>query len=620
MCGISGFYKFSPLLDSKKIQSHLIKALSHRGPDGANYFINDPICLVHNRLSIIDLSENGIQPLYNEDKSLVLICNGEIYNYQELRKELLSRGHRFRSFSDCEVILHLYEEYSGDIKKTLNRLTGMFALAIWDQNLSKLLIARDRIGIKPLYYSCTREAFSFSSEVKPLITSQLAKPELDYSSLYEYFNLGYIPEPNTLYKNIKALSPGCFLELSDGNISKEIPYWELSSQLNTDLKSEGDVIDALDSLLQKVVKDHLIADVKVGSFLSAGIDSSLISYYSALAQNGIPTFTAAFEGEPEDESKIAEATSRKINSTPYQFNVQNDFFQGLEDHFGFMDQPFGVSSALSLSRIASLAKPIVKVVLSGDGADELFAGYDRHSSFPEPPQLRFLPLNIRKLFFRAGYLLTSKDSLKLALEDMNLPNDFKYAQRLTLKYGSFEKGFLGQGFLSQVDQSRYLRRFEGIWNSYQEADLINRMLYTDVKTSLVDEMLVKTDRMTMHQGIEGRVPFLDHRVVEFAMQIPSTLKKRDSLGKVPLRSLVSKYLGPQLGERKKTGFNSPLKRMLQQDPKTRARFENEVMFLQTLDFLDESKLKGFVSQVKGGDFIPSQAFGLVALANYFKKV
>lgn len=620
MCGISGFYKYSPQLDSSKTQKYLTKALNHRGPDGNGFYIDGPICLVHNRLSIIDLSENGTQPLYNENKSLVLICNGEIYNYKELRERLISEGHQFSSFSDCEVILHLYEKFDGDMVKTLNSLVGMFALAIWDQERSKLMIARDRIGIKPLYYTSNSLAFSFSSEVKPLITSQLASSKLDYTSLYDYFNLGYIPEPFTLYKEVNALSPGCYLEFTNGNLSPEKSFWQLPTEINTNFKNGNEVLEATDELLKQVVSEHLVADVKVGSFLSAGIDSSLISYYSALAQNGIPTFTAAFQGEPEDESKIAEETSRKIKSSPHQFNIETDFFQNLEEHFGCIDQPFGVSSALSLSRIASMAKPVVKVVLSGDGADELFAGYDRHSPFPEPPQFKRFPLSIRKLLFQAAYAVTSKKSLKLAVEDLNRPKYVKYAERLTLKYGSFDNPFLDSSILKDVDQHRYLNRFEKIWNSYDQEDLINQMLYTDIKTSLVDEMLVKADRMTMHQGIEGRVPFLDHRVVEFAMQIASPNKRSEAFGKTPLRSLVNKYLGTQLGEREKTGFNSPLKKMLREDKMTKERFKNEISFLRSLEFLNQDKLIEYLRQVENGEFIPSQAFGLVALSDYFRRI
>lgn len=619
MCGISGFYKFSSSLNSDSIRLNLTESLHHRGPDGNGFFIEEPICLVHNRLSIIDLSENGAQPLYNEDQTLVLICNGEIYNYQALREELLNLGHKFRSKSDCEVILHLYEENKGNIAKTLNRLIGMFAFAIWDKKSKKLILARDRVGIKPLYYSLNEKSFSFSSEIKPLVSSGLASSEMDFSSFYEYFNLGYIPEPNTIYQSIKALSPGSFLELSNNCIIEENKYWSLPTQIDKNLKKEGEVLEALDSLLNQVVKDHLIADVKVGSFLSGGIDSSLVSYYSAKAQDGIPTFTASFSGEPEDESLIAIETSRKIHSTSYQFNVQTDFFNNFESHFGFLDQPFGVSSALSLSRISALAKPIVKVVLSGDGADELFGGYERHSNFADPPQLRFLPFRIRRRVFQAVYLLTSKESLKLAVEEMNRPQSLKYAKRLALEYGYFGPGFLDSVINSKVDTERYFNRVEKIWSDYQGEDLINRMLYTDIQTSLVDEMLFKADRMTMHQSIEGRVPFLDHRIVEFAMQIPSSLKKRNGIGKLPLRALVSKYLGESLAERKKTGFNSPLKKLLQNDRKTQNRFEDEIEFLLGLEFFDKGKLKNYSRKIESGEFIASQAFGLVAMADYLRR-
>ncbi len=593
--------------------------LDHRGPDGHSTYLDDSVGLVHNRLSIIDLSENGTQPLFNEDGTLILICNGEIYNFLEIRKRLVGLGHQFSSHSDCEVILHLYEEKKGDIESTLNSLVGMFAFALYDKSVNKLILARDRMGIKPLYYSASNSFFSFASEVNPLVKSDLVSDQIDYSSLFEYFNLGYVPEPNTIYESIKSLSPGNYLQIDQHGVSKEWRYWDLPKKLNYNFKSVDEVTESIDDLLNRVVKDHLIADVSVGSFLSAGIDSSLISYYAANSHQNIPTFSAGFEGEPEDESIIAERTAGKINSEFHKFNLASDFFDGLDIHFKYLDQPFGISSALSLSRISNMAKSHVKVVLSGDGADELFAGYARHSHFPPTPYVNFLPLEVQKFFFKMGYKLTAKESLNQAFEELGRPSHFKYSDRLNLNYGPFQSSFLDASLEKKIDPFRYINRMGSIWNEYDNEDLINKMLFVDLKTSLVDEMLFKVDRMTMHQGIEGRVPFLDHRLVELAMEIPSKFKRSDLNGKLPLRKLVTKYLGADLGERGKTGFNAPLKKMISQDDKTNIRLGQEIEFLKSLDFMNSEKLIAFQTAIKKGDFNASQAFGLVSLANYFKK-
>lgn len=619
MCGISGFIDFSSNIDLLACRDSFIKNLSHRGPDGFGYYQDGAVCLVHNRLAIIDLSENGIQPLYNEDRSIAVICNGEIYNYQEIRAELLLSGHKFKSNSDCEVIAHLYEEYKGDLTKVLNRMTGMFALALYDVRNQKLLLARDRIGIKPLYYNYNTEAFSFASEILPLVKSGLVSAKLDQTSIYEYSNLGYIPEPNTIYEGIKALTPGTYLEISQGKISAEKTYWTLPQTIDYNHKRIEEVEESLDLLLKKIIEDHLIADVKVGSFLSAGIDSSLISYYSASIQNGIPTFTAAFKGEPEDESLIANQTAKLINSSPYNFNIEDDFFNGYENHFKNIDQPFGVSSALSLSRISQMAKPIVKVVLTGDGADEIFAGYDRHSLFVEPSQFKFLSKKNRSQLFKLAFLVSRKEKFNQAYLELIKPEFLKYAERITLRYGAFHSELISSEGLKDIDQGRYFRRFEKIWTSYKSNDQINQMLYTDVKTSLVDEMLFKSDRMTMHQGIEGRVPFLDHRLVEFAMSIPSDLKKIDASGKVPLRNLVSKYMGDHLGNRKKTGFNSPLKKMLNHDLKTQATYIEKLNSLYDHSLFDKKILGNQLQHIKSPSLIASEAYGLFALADFLKR-
>ncbi|MDO9551452.1 asparagine synthase (glutamine-hydrolyzing) [Rhodonellum sp.] len=618
MCGIGGFAKKSQSKDSKPFIDRFVSSLKHRGPDGSGFFENEFVALIHTRLSIIDLSEKGNQPLFNEDKSLVLICNGEIYNFQQIRNRLIQKGHDFHSSSDSEVILHLYEDLDGNIQKVLNELTGMFSFALWDSKKEHLIIARDRVGIKPMYYSLSEGNFGFASEVAPLANAGLFVVHPDPTSLFEYFLMGSIPEPNSWYKEIKALPPGHYGVWEEDGFTMH-KFWNLPTTLNHQFKSAMEVAEESEHLLKGIVSDHLIADVPVGTFLSAGIDSSLISHYAGEQQKGIHSFSAAFPGEPEDESKIAAQTAHKIGASHDSFVVETDFFNDFDQYYGDMDQPFGISSALSLSRISSLAKTKVKVVLSGDGADELMGGYGRHTAFYNPPILQGLPKNARSFIFNGIGKTFGKDSLVKAAGYLQLADSEKYLNRYQILQEQEALEILHPDIRNQVDTSRYKNRLENVWNEYSGEELLNNMLYLDLKTSLVDEMLTKVDRMTMSQGLEARVPFLDHRFVEFCFSIPERHKRNDQFGKLPLRLLVQKHFGDSLAYRKKTGFNSPLKKMLQEDIPTKNLFLQKLNALGKSGLIDTDTIAGKFLRNDQNQLNPSLAFGLVTLSYFLEK-
>lgn len=617
MCGIAGFIKSSKSLDFRKIANNFALSLEHRGPDGFGIFENEYLTLVHTRLSIIDLSDNGIQPLKNEDNSLILICNGEIYNYKKIRSDLIDKGHKFRSSSDSEIILHLYEELNGDFDAVLNKLVGMFSFSLFDINKQILFIARDRVGIKPLFYHSEGGNFIFSSEVLPLAKCGLLDVTTDATSVFEYFLLGSVPEPNSWYNEIKALSPGHYGIWENDNLTVK-KYWELEVLTSRDYKSVQDVSEASESLLKEIVSDHLVADVPVGTFLSAGIDSSLISCFAAENQKGIHSFSAAFPGEPEDESVIAAQTARKIGATHETFDIDSDFFCSLETHFGNIDQPFGISSALSLSRISFLAKSKVKVVLSGDGADELMGGYDRHIPFFNPPVLKGFPLPIRTSFLSlAGNILGIK-SFKDASAYLQISDSIKYFDRYRINLEQNCLNILNPSIRPLVDTERYKRRLQGIWDKSTSEELLTKMLYLDFNTTLVDEMLTKVDRITMNQGLEARVPFLDHRFVEFSFSIPQKFKRDNNWGKLPLRFLIQKHFDHELAYRKKTGFNSPLKSMLLNDEATNNLYVAKVNTLKKSGLLDSQRLSSILEEPTE-KINPSLAFGLVALESFLAK-
>jgi asparagine synthase (glutamine-hydrolysing) len=615
MCGIAGIYgSFQP---EKKQQALdvLSRQLVHRGPDGCGDYIDDKVGLVHTRLSIIDLSKNGNQPLFNEDKSIVLICNGEIYNYQEIRTDLLSKGHSFCSNSDSEVILHLYEEHNGDLPKLLARLTGMFAFALWDIRRQKLFIARDRIGIKPMYYSFSDGNLVFASEVKPIAATSLVDARIDHTSLYEYFLLGSIPAPNTLYSSIKCLEPGNFLTVDDGKLTMH-EYWDIPEATRT-WAGEDDILTATESLLSTIVKDHLIADVPVGTFLSAGVDSSLIAAMAVEHHPRIESFTASFPGEPEDEGTIAEDTARKLQTTHHSYKLTSGFFEDFKSQFHEIDQPFAISSALSLGRISRMAKQHVKAVLSGDGGDELFGGYTRHEFPKQPSFLRFIPTVLRDDALKMGAKLTGKKSLEKLRQTLNISEAAMFVERVKVMDQASVLSLFSPDVVKEIDVERYFNRINTLFEKRKDSDRLNRVLYVDMKSTLVDEMLSKCDRMTMLNGIEGRVPFLDHRLVELAFSIPGSYKRKNDVGKLILRQLLSKRLGPQLAYRAKTGFNSPLKQWLANDPKTVDFVRDELSQVGRLPFVDSKKIEQFRSS--SGSFTPQIVFSLVCLNHFFSE-
>ena len=616
MCGIAGIYgSLSPGMRQKGL--HILSGgLAHRGPDGCGNYEDDRIGFVHRRLSIIDLSSNGDQPLYNEDKSIVLICNGEIYNYQMLRSELLNKGHQFRSNSDSEVILHLYEENKNDPEKILSRLTGMFAFALWDINEKKLLVARDRVGIKPLYFSYERGALVFASEVKPIAECGVVNAQLDHTSVYEYFLTGSIPGPHTLYKEIKCVPPGHYLTIENNKL-RVTQYWDIPAR-GRKWKNIAEAEEATESLLSTIVKEHLVADVPVGAFLSAGVDSSLITGIAVDHHPGIHSFTATFPGEPEDEGIIAAATAAKLQTTHHAYLLRNNFFSDFPVQFRDIDQPFAVISALSLGRIAKMARQQVKVVLSGDGGDELFGGYTRHQ-FPKYPSfLKLIPGGLHNDVLKMGAKLTGKKSLDALRKNLSLPEGLKFLLRMAVAESGTISSLLSPGFAAEIDKERFTERLNTLFNSRQDSDQLNRLLYVDMKTTLVDEMLTKCDRMTMMNGIEGRVPFLDHRFVELAFSIPSQFKRKDGTGKLILRNLLAKRLGSELAFRQKTGFNSPLRQWLTNDEETRNFTLTNIREAKKLPFFNPASLDHYSENI--GKVHMETLFAIVCINTFYKNI
>ncbi|MGH9931395.1 MAG: asparagine synthase (glutamine-hydrolyzing) [Pyrinomonadaceae bacterium] len=582
MCGIAGIHSWDGLPSQSETVAAMTARLARRGPDGVGLHSEPGIALGHRRLSIIDLSERGSQPMSNEDGTVWLTCNGEIYNYRELRRQLESRGHRFSSDSDSEVLIHLYEDSADDLTNFLEPVRGMFAFAIWDRARQRLVLARDRLGIKPLFYYLADNFMAFASDLDALTACADVPRRVDWTSLYEYLVLLTVPGPNTIYRDVQCLAPGSMLLIERGKVRKQ-SYWSLASIPSERILKAGEADEALEAILSEAVDLHLVADVEVGAFLSGGVDSGLVTAL-ATEQNGrsLRTFSATFPGEQVDEGPWARDASNKLGTVHTEFSSSGDFLGEIERVVEAMDQPMALTSAVSLFQLSRRAREQVKVVLTGDGGDETFGGYDRHRPYPAPSRLAgWIPEGARPAvgalgsaslpewardrspMLRKAYAL----SRSLARDEAEL-----YTPRLYCLQPVDALALLPDEVVSEVDTSRYLNHVRSLFESCPQTNPLSRRLFVDLQTSLVDEMLSKVDRMTMAIGLEARVPLLDHRVVEFSMNLASSLKRDDEKGKLPLRRLVGRRLGRETAERAKSGFNSPLDGWLRNDPATRAAF------------------------------------------------
>lgn len=540
MCGIAGVYDWSRPSSQRDVVAAMTARLEHRGPDDQGLFSQPGLALGHRRLSIIDLSERGRQPMSNEDGTVRLTCNGEIYNYRTLRRQLEARGHNFRSDTDSEVLIHLYEESPDDLDGFLEPVRGMFAFALWDSGRQRLLIARDRLGIKPLFYYCADEWIAFASDLDALTACPEVPRRVDWTSIYEYLSLLTVPGPHTIFEGIRCLMPGCMVLVERGTL-REVRYWSLNPTPDELIVDAAEADEAIHAALVEAVDLHLVADVEVGTFLSGGVDSGLVTALAAKQHPQSRTYAATFPGEEVNEGPWAREASERLGTVHAESVVTTDFLDGIEDVVRAMDQPLGLTSAVSLFRLSRLARQRIKVVLSGDGGDELFAGYARYQASPSSAQsIDMAQFNIRK----RCYLPPSK-ALSLLSPDL----------------------------IPEVDTNRFLDRVRNLLARCQAMDELSRRLYVDLQTGLVDEMLAKLDRMTMAWGLEGRVPLLDHKLVELGMRVAGSIKRNGTQGKLPLRRLVTPYLGRAVGERTKHGFNSPLDGWLRSDLKTREKLE-----------------------------------------------
>ncbi len=566
MCGICGFLQKMPLdpNEASRIVNGMCAAIAHRGPDEQGIFIDREAgaALGHQRLSIIDLA-SGKQPMANEDGTVNIVFNGEIYNFREIREILIGKGHVFQTGSDTETIIHAYEEWGTDC---LKRLRGMFAFAIWDSRQHRLFCARDRVGIKPFYYYFDGKIFVFASEIKAILRHPVVTPQLADTALVNYLRLFYVPAPQTIYRNIFKLRPGHQLLLENGNMSVE-PYWSL----NEIIRHPGpmDLTDAaneLRHLLEEAVDIRLISEVPLGAFLSGGVDSSLVvALMSRIMGGGVLSHTVGFADRDFDESIHARKIADSFQCNHSEITLQPDIQGILPKLVWHMDEPFGDSSMVPTYYICQAARKRVTVCLSGDGGDELFAGYNWYAELQRLSRMdRQVPELLRTGCGRLGALLS--ETLRGTTLLRNLAADWP-TRHVNLLCGFTDR--MIQRLVGKENITDPLQHEHPLALLYREKsagfDPVLDGQYVDFSSYMVDDILMKVDKMSMAHSLEVRVPLLDHKVAELAFSLATNLKIQGEQRKIILKECIGDLIPPDFFNRKKQGFAIPQKSWLQHE-------------------------------------------------------
>lgn len=563
MCGIAGFTG----KPNETVLRKMNTALAHRGPDGEGFFVNGKTNLGMRRLAIIDL-KTGDQPMFSEDKEVAVVFNGEIYNFQDLKPELEKAGHKFQTHSDTEVIVHGYEEWGTGLFEKFN---GMFAIAIWDEQEKKLILARDRMGKKPLYFSVADGEIVFGSEIKALLQHPRIKKELSLDSLNLYLSYEYVPGPLTIYKNIYKLEPGSLLvwQNSGYQITK---YWNIDFRRIRRDKNEGEYITEFGRALDDAVRMRLISDVPLGVFLSGGIDSGAIAYYAQKnSLQKIKTFSIGFDDASFDESQFARTVAKHLGTEHYERRFsEKEVLDLLPEVLKLQDEPFGDASLFPTHLLSKFARKQVTVALAGDGGDELLYGYPTFQMHKISEYYFKLPKLIRKNILSRVIqsLPTSFNNITLeyGLKRFDASTEYAPWQRDLIWIGSFDPGaktlLLKESAFSQIDLKKTFQPLERHLHEVQGEQFLDQISFLYLNTYLVDDILHKTDRASMYASLEARDPFLDYRVVDLLTGVPPDLKMKGLCTKYLLKKLMTGKLPEQIINRKKKGFGIPVARWL----------------------------------------------------------
>ena len=568
MCGIAGFVgnERSYVADATEVHQ-MCETIVHRGPDDEGIYVRGRAGPGMRRLSIIDLS-TGHQPIHNEDRTIWVVLNGEIYNFPELRRDLETRGHRFYTNTDTEVIVHLYEDYGSDC---VEKLRGMFAFAVWDESAQRLLLARDRFGKKPLHYSVDRSRLLFGSEIKALLAVAPELTQVNSEGLLNFFYFGYIPDPLTAFSAIQKLPPGHFLEFAQGQI-KVRQYWDLPAYGVNEPRSEGECLDELEHRLAEAVRIRLMSDVPLGALLSGGVDSSTVVALMARASSRpVKTFSIGFSKEDFNEAKYARIVAQRFGTEHHELVVNPDINETVDKLTHLLEEPFGDSSMVPTYHVCRLARKYVTVALAGDGGDELFAGYDRYSSFLRRRLMQ-------PFLFGSGHLyrthihplVPSQFRGRRFVYNLSLAPRDRYLDSVSLIPAcEREQSLFTPEFMSWAKtQISPYERFRNYLERRPTSDSLSEVLYLDAKTYLAGDILTKVDRMSMANSLELRAPMLDHCFAEWAAQLSPRWKMRFAESKYILKKLAVRLGIPrEVIYRHKQGFSMPLVHWFRQKPK-----------------------------------------------------
>jgi len=564
MCGINGIYHFQATADvDQKLVRRMTEVLTHRGPDDEGFYFDDRVGLGHRRLSIIDVAA-GHQPLGNETGRIQIVFNGELYNFQELRKNLISQGHRFKTNSDTEVIVHQYEQ---DGVGCLEKFRGMFAFAIWDADRQQLFAARDRLGQKPFVYAEREGKFYFASELKAILEDRTFPRQLDPRALDHYLTYQYVPAPMTIFRGIYKLQPGHYMLVNRQGIVREEPYWQLSFKDKLQLREE-EYCERFRTLLDEATRLRLISEVPLGAFLSGGVDSSaVVASMAKLSAKPVKTFSIGFTEKRYDETAYAAQVAARFGTEHEQLTVKPNAIDILPKLIWHYNEPYADASAIPTYYVAQMTRQHVTVALNGDAGDESFAGYERYLAMKIGQGINVVPRALRKEMFGAlaGFLASGADEKKgffsrtRRFSSMMKEEGVDRYLHLVRFFERAEREKMYRPSLRQSLQSSWAEDY--IREKYAATDApdeVERIMQLDINTYLPEDLLVKVDIATMANSLEARSPLLDHKLVEFAARVPLEYKLRGRTGKYLMKQALRGILPDQILDRSKMGFGVPI--------------------------------------------------------------
>lgn len=569
MCGIAGFFKHGG--GDPDALKRMTGLLAHRGPDSEGYFFDEKngVALGHRRLSIIDLSKDAHQPMSNEDETLWITYNGEIYNYRAIRDALLAKGHKFKSNSDTEVIIHAYEEWQ---EGCLEKLEGMFALAIWDEKKQRLFLARDRIGKKSLFYYRDDRRFAFASELQALLALEIPR-EVDLSAVHQYLTYQYIPAPKSAFKNIFKLPPASYLILENGEVKTQ-RYWGIDFSRKILVVDEKELGSEVFEGLKKAVEKRLVSDVPLGAFLSGGVDSSVIvALMAGLMKEPVKTFSIGFEDDAYNELPYARQIAKLFKTDHKEFIVSFDALNVLPKLVRHYGEPFADSSALPTYYLSKMASGHVKVALSGDGGDENFAGYDRYYALKLMQWFRYMPEAVRALFLRMVSIGGESDGksrmrrVERFIQGSLHPKNYEYLQWMSIFSRKDMECLYDDAMLNVLSEEVSEDYLIKLFKNTSALDPVEKAMEADIHSYLPFNLLVKVDIASMANSLEIRCPFLDHNLMEFAASIPAGYKLNRNVKKYILKKAFGGIIPDTIFERPKAGFGVPVCKWFRNDLK-----------------------------------------------------